>query len=45
MAECIDLFFGIEATLSLSYTALEGNLGISNSNVISLWNFVSKLMT
>jgi len=46
MADWIDLFFGTEATLSLSYTiVLEGNLSISKNNSISLWNFFSELMT
>jgi len=32
--------FGIEFTLDLSYTVLEGNSGISKNQGTSLWNFV-----
>ena len=34
-AEWIDLVFGVEAPLGLSYSVLEGNLGISKTGVLS----------
>jgi len=43
-AERIQLVFGIQATLDLSYTVLEGNSGISKTNGTSLRNFVVTLV-
>ena len=40
MTGWIQLYIGTQASFHLSYTVLQGNLGISTNKGTSLWNFI-----